>query len=327
MIYMDRNTCPVIPLSEEDIISAVQNTALNLYPEDEYTTFIRLYAERYGLDAGTIELANGSDEWIQKIIMTLGKSGVMSLQPDFNMYQIYANQAGIRFYSIGSNADYSFDYDHILDEVRKVEPSVFFISNPHNPTGILFPDEFLNTLAEVLSEWNGYLVVDEAYVEFAPKKYSPVSENTLIIRTMSKMYGLAGLRIGILIAEGTAFDAVTRINHPYPVNSLSLNLGVQLLKNKDTLNTLIDYQKNSKKALEDSLSQAENLISIKKSYTNFIFTYGPQAESLALYLKDHGFTARIYEEPYLNNVVRYSIISLEDYPAFKQLITDWKESI
>lgn len=327
MISMDRNTCPIIPLSEENIKDAIQNTAINLYPEEEYSHFIKLYAQKYNLDPSTIELANGSDEWIQKIIMTLGKDGVMSLQPDFNMYQIYANQAGVRYYSISAEKDYSFDPEKIIVEIKNVRPSVFFISNPHNPTGILFSDEFLNRLADTLDEWNGYLVVDEAYVEFAPKTYSPINDNTLVIRTMSKIYGLAGLRIGILIAEGKTFDAVTRINHPYPVNSVSLNLGIQLLENKIQLNDLIDYQKRSKIELEDALSVANSKLNIKPSNTNFIFTYGENARKLAVYLKERGFSPRIYEEAYLNDAVRYSIIPLDNYSEFTQLIKDWNETI
>lgn len=327
MIVMDRNTCPISPLSNEEIFTAVKNTEVNLYPDTEHQRFIDLYAERYGIDASKIEVANGSDEWIQKIIMTLGINGVMSLSPDFNMYRIYANQSGIRFHSFESNPDYSFDFDKVTEAVRRIKPSVFFISNPHNPTGVSFQEDILDNLAKVLSEWNGYLVVDEAYAEFAPGTYSVKRENTLIIRTMSKMYGIAGLRIGVLIAEGKTFDAVTRINHPYPVNSLSLNLGICLLENKENLNRLIEYQTESKQLLTDALNTASEYIEIKPSSTNFIFTYGPRAVSLAHYLKSNGFSARIYDEKNMGDVVRYSIIKTDDYPEFKQLIKDWTESI
>jgi histidinol-phosphate aminotransferase len=326
MISMDRNTCPIAPLSDDDIKEAVQHTAVNLYPEQEHQRFIELYTERYNIK-DSVELANGSDEWIQKIIMTLGKNGVMSLKPDFNMYQIYANQTGTRYYSVTAEDDYSFNYSRILEEVRRVKPSVFFISNPHNPTGILFPDQFLKQLGELLNEWDGFLVVDEAYVEFAPKAYAAETDNTLVIRTMSKIYGLAGLRIGILIARGEPFDRVTRINHPYPINSLSLNLGIQLLENTQQLNELIDYQKTSQAELEKALSYAQTKIEIKPSNTNFVFTYGGNARHLADYLKTHGFSPRVYEESELNNAVRYSIITLEDYPRFIQLIKDWNEII
>src|SRR5699024_5503097 len=99
MISMDRNTSPKSPLSKEQILEAVNSTDIELYPEEELGRFKELYAKQNGFSAENIEVANGSDEWLQKIIMTLGKNGVMSLSPDFVMYQTYSNQVGYRYYN------------------------------------------------------------------------------------------------------------------------------------------------------------------------------------------------------------------------------------
>lgn len=327
MISMNRNTSPISPLTKEDIYSAIEKTELHLYPDDEHQTFKELYGAQYNLSPQNMELANGSDEWIQKIIMTLGQNGIMSVQPDFNMYQAYAAQSGIRYDSVTLADDYSFDQDKIISEIKDKKPSVFFISNPHNPTGVLLPEDFIDELAEIMKDIGGYLVLDEAYVEFSRDHRRPVGEHIIIIRTMSKLYGLAGLRVGIAIAEGKTFGAITRINHPYPVNSLSLNLGSALLRHQDALKSWFDYQKTSKHELEHAFKYAQKYVSIKPSDTNFIFTYGTDAIALGNYLKDNGYHGRLYDETYLNDAVRYSIIGLDDYEQLIQLIKKWSESI
>jgi histidinol-phosphate aminotransferase len=169
----------------------------------------------------------------------------------------------------------------------------------------------------------GYLVIDEAYAEFGPEFEKPAGEHILIIRTLSKMYGVAGLRVGVMIAEGETFEKVTRINHPYPVNSLSLNLASKIFEEKETLAEFIDYQKKSKELLEAAFRQVSDKVNIIESYTNFVFTHGENAVALGQYLMDNGYRCRMYNNESLKNVVRYSIIKHEDYDRLDKLITEW----
>lgn len=326
MISMDRNTSPKSPLSKEQILEAVKSTDIELYPEEELGRFKELYAKQNGFSAENIEVANGSDEWLQKIIMTLGKNGVMSLSPDFVMYQTYSNQVGYRYYSVPAREDYSFDYELSVNEIKAKKPSVFFISNPHNPTGVLLPSHFIKELAEAMKSVGGYLVIDEAYGEFALERPIPEGDHIIIVRTMSKVYGLAGLRIGIVIAKGKTYDAITRINHPYPLNSLTLNLGSELLSDDKQLDEWFDYQKQLQQSLVDAFETVRRHIKIKPSHTNFVFTYGDKARELYEYLYKNGYRGRVYDEENLRNAARYSIIDEDEYPKLKELITEWGKS-
>lgn len=326
MISMDRNTSPKSPLSKEQILEAVKSTDIELYPEEELGRFKELYAKQNGFSAENIEVANGSDEWLQKIIMTLGKNGVMSLSPDFVMYQTYSNQVGYRYYSVPAREDYSFDYELAVNEIKAKKPSVFFISNPHNPTGVLLPSHFIKELAEAMKSVGGYLVIDEAYGEFALERPIPEGDHIIIVRTMSKVYGLAGLRIGIVIAKGKTYDAITRINHPYPLNSLTLNLGSELLSDDKQLDEWFDYQKQLQQSLVDAFETVRRHIKIKPSHTNFVFTYGDKARELYEYLYKNGYGGRVYDEENLRNAARYSIIDEDEYPKLKELITEWGKS-
>jgi len=323
MIIMDRNTSPISPLSEEAMMDVLSKTKINEYPSAEIDRFKQLYADHYNISPDTIEVANGSDEWIQKAIMTLGEKGVMTVAPDFVMYKEYAEQIDAKFTTVPCNADYRFDFDAVVRRIDEEKPSLFLISMPHNPTGQLFTYEALEKLSVAMQRAGGYLIIDEAYAEFGPEFDKPQGEHVLIIRTLSKMYGVAGLRVGIVIAEGEAFRKVTRINHPYPVNSLSLNMASKIFEDKEKLAEFIDYQNKSKEMLESAFDKVRCKVNVMESYTNFVFTYGENAVSRGMHLMENGYRCRMYNDETLKDVVRYSIIRHEDYDRLNELITEW----
>ena len=323
MIIMDRNTSPISPLSEEAMMDVLARTKINEYPGAEIDHFKQLYADYYNISPDDLEVANGSDEWIQKTIMTLGQNGVMTVAPDFVMYKEYAAQVDVKFTTVPCDANYRFDFDRVLKKIDEERPSLFLISMPHNPTGQLFEYEELKKLAGAMKNIGGYLVIDEAYAEFGPAFDKPAGDHVLIIRTLSKMYGVAGLRVGMVIAEGETFEKVTRINHPYPVNSLSLNMASKIFEEKEALADFIDYQKRSKEMLEAAFKSVSDKVNVMASYTNFVFTYGEEAVSLGTYLMENGYRCRMYNDDFLKDVVRYSIIRHEDYDGLNKLIKEW----
>ena len=121
------------------------------------------------------------------------------------------------------------------------------------------------------------------------------------------------------------FAKINSINHPYPLNSLSLNLASELFSEKEKLIEYKNYQFESKKQLEQALVQVDDLITVKPSLANYIFTYGDLAVDLAEFLIGKGFLPRTYDTPILKNAARYSIIKLDDYPALNAAIREWKE--
>jgi len=325
MTSMDRNTSPISPFTKEDFVQTYSNTDPNLYPEVELTRFKNVYGEINGFDPDEIELANGSDEWLQKLMITLGGKGVMSLSPDFFMYEEYANQIGVPLYKVESNAVFEFDFAYVTQEIREKEPSLFILSNPHNPTGKQFSEEDLNKLSEEMKNIGGYFVIDEAYIEFGEDYKRPTGEHVIILRTMSKIYGMAGLRIGIINASNDTYEKLTSINHPYPLNNLNLNLASGFLESEDQRQTFTSYQKEARNQLFDAFDLVKDLVNIKDSSSNFVFTYGENAIDLGNYLKAKGFDGRFYTEENLKDVVRYSIIDHDQYPQLIEAINEWKE--
>ena len=325
MIIMNRNTSPIKPLSDEQIVKAVQATNYNQYPDQERQRFIDIYADYFALDSRKIEVANGSDEWIQKLIITLGQKGVMTLNPDFVMYRIYTEQIYPEIMKVDCEADFTFDFNKIIAHVEAKRPSLFLISNPHNPTGVMFASSDLQRLADAMLAVDGYLVLDECYIDFGIDYERPLGDNIIVLRTLSKVYGMAGLRVGLAIADGDTLDKITSINHPYPLNSLSLNLASELFDNKERLKAFKKYQFESKNRLVKALDQVNELMHVNPSFSNYVFTYGELAEELASYLLEKGFLPRTYEESILKNTARYSIIKLDEYSAFNKAILDWRK--
>lgn len=326
MIIMNRNTSPLKPLSDEQIAQVVQETDFNNYPDKERDRFVKLYAEAFGLNPTELEVANGSDEWIQKLIIALGQNGVMCLDPDFVMYTTYTQQFKPEILKVSCEPTFDFDFAKVIEAIREMKPSLFLISNPQNPTGTQFETKDLQTLADTMAEVGGYLAIDECYIDFAEDYERPEGEHIVYLRTLSKVYGMAGLRIGIAIAKGETYRKITAINHPYPVSSLALNLASALLSDKEGLAKFKDYQFKSKDKLVESLALVEDLIHVKPSAANYVFTYGEAAVPLAKFLMEKAFLPRIYEnDAVLQQVARYSIIRLDEYDGLQKAILEWRE--
>lgn len=328
MTYMiNRNTSPKRPLTDQQLQDIILNTAIHLYPEAELDRFKTLYADYYQLNSAQIELANGSDDWLQKIMIQFGARGVLTIDPDFFMYQDYAQQLGRPFWQVACNEAFEFSLAEIVATIQAKRPSVLLLSNPQNPTGQQFEADFLQRLADEMAAINGHFVIDEAYIEFGDDYQRPKNENVIIVRTLSKIFGLAGLRLGIAIAKGETFKRLTRINHPYPVNNLALNIASALFEDRQRLEEWLAYQKACQLALVETLQCVSDLVTVKETKCNFVFTYGVKAKRLGKYLQERGFVARMYESPLLKDVVRYSVMDLALYPEFEGWLLEWRQQI
>ena len=326
-VVMNRNTSPIRPLSDQDIVDAVLNTAFNQYPENEEADFISAYANYAGFDPKNVAVANGSDEWIQKLIIQFGHEGVLALDPDFFMYEDYTNQLGFPFYKVASEADFTFDLRKIIQALDQYQPSLFFISNPQNPTGQQFQPAFLQKLADETEFRDITFVIDETYIEFGQNYQRPKNLNVLYIRTLSKIYGVAGLRIGLAIGQGARFEKLKEINHPYPMNSVSLNLAYKLFEDSHRLDEWVAYQRNIQTELIAAFDQVADLVTVMPSATNFVFIFGELVPNLDKFLADNGFIGRKYTEGKMANAARYSVVDIADYPRLKATIKAWREKL
>ncbi len=217
-------------------------TNLNRYP-DRDATMLRAGLAGFinGLSSTqfteeNVWAANGSNEIIQSLFLAFGDRGALGFTPSYSMHPLIARVTNTAWSDGGRRPDFSLDLEIAKSEVSKVSPSLTFITTPNNPTGSSVTISEIEELAKVVP---GLLVVDEAYAEFSDetsavtliKKYPQI----VVIRTMSKAFSFAGVRLGYLIADKAVIDALYLVRLPYHLSAITQAAAEVALEFKDEL--------------------------------------------------------------------------------------------
>ncbi len=174
-------------------------------------------------------VGNGGDEIIFNICLAWGGPGrsLIDMPPTFAMYAIDAQATGTELVSIPRVGDFAIDIDAVLERLANEGADIVIISNPNNPTGSLVPE---TQLIDILNATDGIVLVDEAYFEFSRHTMRPHMErhpNLVILRTFSKAFSLAGLRLGYMLGNEEVVRELTKVRQPYSVNAFSQWVGGQ----------------------------------------------------------------------------------------------------
>ena len=210
--------------------AAVQD--LNRYP-DRDATALRADLAGYLTQTGGVAVqpaqvwaANGSNEVLQQLLQAFGGAGrtALGFTPSYSMHPIIAAGTGTGWVDGHRRGDFTIDTAQAVAQVREVRPDVVFVTSPNNPTGTAVA---LETVAALYAATEGVLVVDEAYTEFAragtPSALTLLAgrRRLVVSRTMSKAFGMAGLRLGYLAADPAVVDALQLVRLPYHLSSLT----------------------------------------------------------------------------------------------------------
>ncbi|WP_027370997.1 histidinol-phosphate transaminase [Desulfovermiculus halophilus] len=208
------------------------------YPRPNSPDLASALGRHLGLAEDRLVIGNGSDEIIDLLIRVLARPGqdrILILDPSFSIYRLQARLCGVELTKIPLNPDFSFPLSQILAAADQ-NTAMVFLTNPDNPSGYTAPREKLIDLARSLPR-RTMLIVDEAYVEFAdqPSSFSPLPlfeelDNVVLLRTFSKLYGLAGLRLGYGIMPAWLSDLLHRVKLPFSVNLLAEAAGLSALE-------------------------------------------------------------------------------------------------
>ncbi|GEP85294.1 putative histidinol-phosphate transaminase [Staphylococcus piscifermentans] len=326
MININQNESPIAALTSSEITDIVAASDFKVYPEGQYEAFLKAYADFYHLNTNQVLAANGSDEWIQKCMLALPKGPVLALNPDFVMYTEFARQTDRPIEYVECKADFSFSLETILTRIEEVRPAFFIMSVPHNPTGIQYSADFLKAISDKLKSIGSYFVLDEAYIEFGQPNEIPLESHLIIMKTLSKAFALAGLRIGIVISTPETIQLLNRLAHPYPMSTLSLRLAEALFKNHTRVEHLLAEQRFLCRKLQDIFTQyADDKMTVIPSKANFVFTYGTHARDLGEYVMARGFQPRFYEVALLSEAVRYSIATELELNQLSAIVKEWSD--
>ncbi len=244
---------------------------INLYPDSD-ASLLRTEIGRYlNINPDNIVAGNGSSEMIELVMKTfIDKDDIiLSFIPTFSMYSIFSKIYSAKFVGVESNEDFSADMDVLISIAKEIKPKVIFLCNPNNPIGYLTDK---NEIKKLLDNVYSIVVVDEAYMEFASN--SMVEEicrykNLIVLRTLSKAFGLAAIRLGYMAACEDIINVIKKVKSPYNLNTISQYIGIEALKNKDKMLKYVEEVKIERGYLYDELIQLP--LKVYKSHANFIF--------------------------------------------------------
>lgn len=231
----NENSHPLPGALIEDIAAAARMvaTGLNRYPDravtalrEDLATYLSRYGDGAGLGVENLWAANGSNEILQQILQAFAGAGrtALGFTPSYQMHPVIARSTGTAWVDGGREDDFSVSAQRAVGQVREHRPDLVFLCAPNNPTGTPLP---LDVVRAVLDEAPGMVVVDEAYAEFGPPQQPtalsllPTSPRLVVTRTMSKAFGMAGLRLGYLAAGPEVVRALQLVRLPYHLSALS----------------------------------------------------------------------------------------------------------
>ena len=200
------------------------DNGVNRYPDPHQRELKAQLAALKGVRSGQIFLGNGSDEAIDlafRIFCEPGRDTAVSIAPTYGMYRVAAQTNGVELREVPLGADFSLPVEALL-AAADGRTKLLWLCSPNNPTGNAFPDR---EIEELLRRFDGVVVLDEAYIDFAagPGFLARLGEfgNLIVLQTLSKAWGMAGLRLGLAFASEAVAGLFARVKYPYNINSLA----------------------------------------------------------------------------------------------------------
>lgn len=248
------------------------NNGINRYPDPHQKALKAKVAEIKGISADSLFIGNGSDEAIDlvyRVFCVPGASNAVSIAPSYGMYEVAAAMNDIEFRKVLLRPDFSMDTEAMLSAADS-KTRLMFICSPNNPTGNSFPVE---QIEDILERFGGVVVLDEAYIDFSvrPSLTSLVKRypNLIVLQTLSKAWGMAGLRIGLAIADPAVIALMSKVKYPYNINVLAQKMALMKLDEaaKDRAVTEIVGQRFR---LEKELAKCPEVKGIYSSDANFL---------------------------------------------------------
>ena len=261
---------------------------LNRYPDPLQISVKEKLGKIKGLPIENIFLGNGSDEAIDILFRAFcypGKDNVIICPPTYGMYEVSANINDVKIQKISLLPEtFQLDTYNILKAIDE-NTKLIFICCPNNPTG---NGVAWDSIKSILEEFNGVVVLDEAYINFSRYK-SRIPEllnypNLVILQTLSKAWGLAGLRVGIAFASEPIIDIFNKIKPPYNINVVSQGLVLEALNNVDRVNSWIKEIVSEREKLSVELSELSFVLKVYPSDANFILVKTINANRIYDYL-------------------------------------------
>ncbi|WP_426278208.1 histidinol-phosphate transaminase [Chryseobacterium sp. S-02] len=297
---------------------------LNRYPDSTQKELKQRLSVIKNISANQIAVGNGSDELIDLIIKVFcepKKDSILMMNPSFAMYGFYASINENKVIKLDLNENFEIVKDNFLTISKDFKSKVFFLCSPNNPTGNSVEDiEFY------IKNFNGIVVVDEAYIEFSGKKScTELLEkypNLIVLQTFSKAWGMAGARVGIAYSSKEIIKLINTVKAPYNVNSLSLNKIIETITRQEFTKSNIENTLNEIFWLKNEFQSVKCIKKVYPTDSNFFLIEFENVEKVyEKLLENEILTSK--RSPQIPNCIRINIGNREENI---QLINILKES-
>ena len=298
LVFLDANESPF------------QNE-INRYPNNKHIDLKQTLLELNQLSNGQIVLGNGTDEildLIMRVFCDPSSDKIITIPPTYGMYDVIAKTNNVENIKVPLKSNFTLN----LEELKKSfseKTKLLFLCSPNNPTGNSFSRK---DLIDLIESFNGVVVIDEAYINFSSNS-SLVSlinkyNNLIVTQTMSKAFGMAGIRLGMGFSNNKIVNYINKIKPPYNINLLTEKRALKELRNIDTIKTNIKIILEERNKLIDSLNELSFIIKVYPSDSNFILIKVDDADLRYKQLIEKGIVLRNRSKELLcDNCLRITI--------------------
>lgn len=325
----NENPYPPSPITAR-LLAGFASEKLRLYPDPSADELRKTIGDTYGFAIENIITGNGSDDILNIITRTFVNENerIVCFDPSYSLYGVLAKIQNADTYLISLTEDFSISKDFFSCELDKLsrqkDLKVFFIANPNSPTGNAFP---IREIEAICSRFNGIVVVDEAYADFAEdnalrllKKF----DNLIVTRTLSKSYSMAGVRLGWAISSPSIIKEMVKVKDSYNVNMLSQLLAIGALEDQPYFKDIVSQIKTTRVRLVNKLKSLR--FTVIPSQSNFVMVSPPDknGNNLFLFLRSRNIIVRYFPSPKTKDFIRITVGRDED---MQKLIDCCKEYI
>ena len=303
MVFLDANENPF-------------ENGVNRYPDPLQRNLKSILSEKKGISEEHILLGNGSDEVLDLIFRAFcepNQDNIISLPPTYGMYEVLANVNAIDIKNVQLNDNFQPKVNEIL-EITDTNSKLLFLCSPNNPTGNSFEAK---SIEKLIKNFKGIVVIDEAYIDFSTEeswvKRLKEFPNLIVTQTLSKAYGMAGIRLGICYASTDIISVLNRIKPPYNVNELTQQHAMKRLKIQQKIDDEVKNILKERAVLVSELKSVDFVSKIYPSDANFVLAKVDDATERYNQLLKKGIVIRHRTtQPGCENCLRFTIGTPEE---------------
>lgn len=307
IIKLNTNENPYPPSPKAmEVLRHLDSEWLRRYPDPYAREFCNAVSEALEVPSDWVIVGNGSDDMLNLLVRTCAEGSDRKVVYPMPTYVLYRTLCAMQPAEV-VEIPYPVDFKLPMDDLIAANGAITFVATPNSPSGHCIP---LDDLRQLASNVSGVLAIDEAYVDFAEYSALPLVqefENVIVLRTLSKGYSLAGLRMGFGIANPKLLEGLFKVKDSYNIDAIAILVGAAAMRDQAYKNACAEKVKVSRAKLAVDLKKLG--FTIGESHGNFLLATSSisQAEHLYLALKEQGILVRYFNQPGLNDKLRITV--------------------